>query len=133
MATHPNEQRTLTHLDFARLSRLDPDSLPSELLQCLDIADIVPSEAIPSDVVTMNSRFMIKQKDSNESQQLTLCSPQNADAKKGYISVLSPAGASFLGLTQGGKAYWKTPQGSEQSATVTEVLFQPESEGMYLL
>lgn len=133
MATHANEQRILTHLDFARLSRLNPDSLPSELSQCLDIADVVPSEAIPSDVITMNSRFMIKQKDSSESRQLILCFPQNADAKRGFISVLSPAGASFLGLTKGGKACWTTPQGSEQSATVTEVLFQPESEGMYLL
>lgn len=133
MATHSNEQRTLTHLDFARLSRLDPDSLPSELSRCLDIADVVPSEAIPSDVITMNSRFTIKQEDSSESRELTLCFPKNADAKSGLISVLSPAGASFLGLNQGGKAYWKTPQGSEQSAIVTEVLFQPESKGLYLL
>lgn len=133
MATHSNEQRILTHLDFARLSRLDPDSLPSELLQCLEIADVVQSEAIPSDVITMNSRFMIKQENSSESRQVTLCFPQNADPKKGFISVLSPAGASFLGVNLGGKACWKTPQGSEQSAIVTEVLFQPESNGMYLL
>lgn len=133
MATRFNAQRILTQLDFARLSRLDPDNVPSELLQCLDIADIVTSDEIPSDVITMNSRFMITQEDSNESRILILCFPKNADVKRGFISVLSPAGASFLGLSQGGKASWSTPQGNTQSATVTEVLFQPESKGMYLL
>ena len=127
------DQRLLTQFDFARLSRLDADNLPDELLQCLDDAEIVAPQEIPPDVITMNSQFVMADDVSRERLQFTLCFPKDADASKGFISVLSPAGASFLGLRHGAKARWRGPHGREQSATVNRVVFQPEAAGDFTL
>ena len=50
---------------------------------------------------------------------------------QGFISVLSPLGASLLGLRVGDVAQWRTPRGEERMARVVEVLFQPEASGDY--
>jgi regulator of nucleoside diphosphate kinase len=128
-------ERTLTELDHSRLSilartdvhsRLDADSIEA----VLQAAHQVPSRAIPPDIVTMYSRVLLTFPDGRH-QNLTLCYPQDADPSEGFVSVLSPAGSSLLGLRVGERARWRTPAGDERTAEVLAVIFQPEASGDY--
>jgi len=124
-------ERLLTELDFARLSKLDKQLFPPELVDGLESADLVPSQEIPSDVITMYSQFVIVNNNSKREMKLTLCYPKDAEASMGCISILSPVGSSLLGLRQGETAHWHTPQGERHSAIIADVLFQPEASGDY--
>jgi regulator of nucleoside diphosphate kinase len=62
---------------------------------------------------------------------LTLCYPADADPAAGRVSVLSPVGASLLGLRVGEVARWQGPAGDTHAAEVVALLFQPEASGDY--
>ncbi|WP_212742612.1 GreA/GreB family elongation factor [Methylobacillus flagellatus] len=128
-----NTERMLTELDYFRLSKLDKLSYPIELEDGLDSAEVVDSAEIPDDVVTMNSLFVIADDTTGHRTQLRLCYPGNAAPAQGNISVLSPAGASMLGLRRGAIASWRSLQGEVRFARIVELLFQPEAAGDYSL
>lgn len=133
-------ERTLTELDHARLSSLlrnDPrrgGALPHRAVieAVLDGCAIVPSRQVPPDVVTMYSRVELHDRDSGHRHTLTLCYPGDAAPAAGLVSVLSPVGASLLGLTPGDVALWSTPGGDERQAEIVALQFQPEADGDYL-
>ena len=133
-------ERTLTELDHARLSSLlrsDPrraGALPhrAAIEAVLDGCAIVPSRQVPPDVVTMYSRVELRDPDSGHRQTLTLCYPGDAAPAAGLVSVLSPVGASLLGLTPGCVAHWSTPGGAERQAEIVTLQFQPDTDGDYL-
>ncbi|MBK1684487.1 GreA/GreB family elongation factor [Rhodoferax fermentans] len=124
-------QRLLTELDFTRLSKLNRGQLPEDLAEDLNSADLVVSQDIAPDIVTMNSQVEIVHDGSALRQKFTLCYPANADAGRGLISVLSPVGAALLGRRVGDTACWTMPQGEARSAKVAAILFQPEASGDY--
>lgn len=124
-------ERLLTELDFTRLNNLRGSPLPPELLDTLESLDLVPSREVPADVVTMYSQVMVEDLASKKRQKLTLCYPADAEPHLGFISVLSPVGASLLGQRVGAIARWHTPNGDECAAEITALLFQPEASGDY--
>jgi regulator of nucleoside diphosphate kinase len=124
-------ERTLTDLDFARLTKIlsgQPRSAFSEMLDGVETAD---PHAIRADVVTMNSRIEIVDVHSGRRQVLTVCYPRDAEPAAGCISVLSPVGASLLGLRVGDTATWLTPHGEPRAAAIVAIPYQPESSGDY--
>ena len=132
------EERTITELDHARVARIarsrQPDSSNADPIDTvLDAADLVPSRAVPSDVVTMYTQVQLADLASERKYRLTLCYPADADPAAGLVSVLSPVGASLLGLRVGAVARWRQPDGEEGAARVQGVLFQPEASGDYTL
>lgn len=131
MNTSLNGGRVLTELDFARL-QLKNGQLPKELQDHCEFADLVPSQEIPVDVITMYSQMEIVDLNSHHTQKLTLCYPKDAEPSLGFISVLSPVGSSLLGLKVGSVAHWRTPNGDACSAKVAALLFQPEASGDYI-
>lgn len=122
-------ERKLTELDFARLNKLVAVGAMPQLADVLDEAEVVPAQAIPADVVTMNAQFVTRDLKQQRRQVLTLCYPADAAPAKGFISVLSPAGTSLLGLQAGDIARWRTPNGEEAEAEIEGVLSQPEARG----
>ena len=52
-------ERTLSDLDFARLTKLLNRQLPPPLADLLASAEVTSSRAIPEDIATMNSRVEI--------------------------------------------------------------------------
>ena len=126
-------ERTLTELDFARLNKLEGGHLPPVLADFLDLSDLVPSREIAADIVTMWSQVEIHDQVTGAKQKLTLCYPQDAEPHLGFLSVLSPVGASLLGLRVGSVARWQAPHGEECAAVVAAILFQPEASGDYTL
>jgi regulator of nucleoside diphosphate kinase len=124
-------ERLLTELDHARLNKLHGAPLPPELVTTLDSLDLVPSREIPPDVVTMYSQVIVEDLASHQCQKLTLCYPGDAEPHLGFISVLSPVGASLLGQRVGAIARWHTPNGDACAAEIRALLFQPEASGDY--
>jgi regulator of nucleoside diphosphate kinase len=90
-------------------------------------AEIVTPEAIPSDVITMNSRAELVDLETNEVMQFTLVLPRDAKIDEGKISVLAPLGTAMLGYRVGDEFKWHVPYGVRR-LKVTNVYFQPEAE-----
>jgi regulator of nucleoside diphosphate kinase len=126
-------ERTLTHHDHVRLQRLlaqQPAPACAQALQdLLDGSDIVSARELPTTVVTMNSQVLLEEAGGGTRYTLTLCYPQQARPAEGLVSVLSPVGASLLGLRVGETAHWRTPGGHAGAARILALLFQPEAHG----
>jgi regulator of nucleoside diphosphate kinase len=130
------DERTLTELDHVRLARLlhaERSTEASPLGAALDTARLVPSRKVDRHVVTMDSEVLLTDLDQRRTWTLTVCYPEEANVGAGFVSVLSPVGASLIGLRAGDTARWRTPRGHAGAATVLAVTFQPEASGLYTL
>ncbi|OHX10654.1 nucleoside diphosphate kinase regulator [Chromobacterium sphagni] len=124
----------VSSLDYERLAALletcERDHPVAGRLEAeLERADVVEPEAMPANVITMNSRARIRLGDGQE-KLLTLVYPRDADSEQGRISVLAPIGAALLGLSTGQDMQWPTPSGTTR-LTVLEIVYQPEAAGEY--
>lgn len=125
-------ERTLTDLDYSRLTKLAGSQPAPRLGDVLASADITSPRSVRADVVTVNSRVELLDQHTHRRQVLTLCYPQDAEPAAGFISVLSPVGISLLGLRAGDVATWQTPHGEACAATIERLHYQPEAMGDYL-
>jgi len=127
----------ITDRDLERLEqillRVPQSGNVKELLNELDRATVVPSEEIPPDVVTMNSRITFKELETGEESEVTLVYPSDANLEKRKVSILAPVGAALIGLRVGDEIEWPLPSGKRRTYKITSVLFQPEAEGQYHL
>lgn len=95
----------------------------------LDRAEVVAPEKIPADVITMNSRVVLTDLEDNSRLELTLVYPPESQGE-GKVSILAPIGTAMLGYRVGDVFEWDTPAG-KASLRVDEILYQPESAGVY--
>lgn len=127
----------ITRSDYERLSSLvdggrsfsgsDAQSI-GRLAQELDRAEIVESDALPGDVITMNSRATLKDLDSGELKEYRLIFP--TQGRQGNdVSILAPIGTAMLGYRVGDIIEWQVPRGMRRFEVV-EVLYQPEAQGV---
>lgn len=116
----------ITDTDLRLLRMLKPHD---ELQQELERAIVVSSEAVPRDVVTMNSRVLYVDETTGERRLVQIVYPEEADAGAGKVSVLAPVGAALLGLSVGQAIEWDFPDGSTRRLRVEDVSYQPESAG----
>lgn len=98
------------------------------LEQELDRAEVVDPEAIPRDVVTMNSEVRLKDLDSGETRVYRLIFPTQIRTENS-ISVLAPIGTAMLGYRVGDSIEWRVPKGIRR-LKVEEVIYQPEAAGV---
>ncbi len=134
------DERTLTELDHARLARLvrGPGETAASHADgtmdgVLDAAELVSSHKVPPDVVTMYSTAELADLATGRRSCLTVCYPPDAEPAVGFVSVLSPVGASLIGRRVGSIARWRTPFGDTGAARVVALLFQPEASGDYTM
>lgn len=127
----------LAELDVTRLEGIASRAGTAELDEMLDAlltrAAIVPPDAIPKDVVTMNSRVVCALEGEPVPRDWTLVYPDDADLAAGRLSVLSPVGQALLGARAGQTVDYRLPDGRQQRVTVLEVAFQPEASGQFTL
>jgi regulator of nucleoside diphosphate kinase len=100
------------------------DTLEEEL----DRAEVVELEAIPRDVVTMNSEVRLKDLDSREIRVYRLIFPTQIRTENS-ISVLAPIGTAMLGYRVGDVIEWRVPKGIRR-LKVLDVIYQPEAAGV---
>jgi regulator of nucleoside diphosphate kinase len=124
-------ERTLTEIDYARLSKLLSQQRPGHLADWFEGAEVTNSLTAPADLVTMNSRVEVVDLHTHHRQVLTVCYPGDAEPAAGLISVLSPVGSSLLGLRTGDTARWLTPHGEGCAAQIVAIQYQPEATGDY--
>lgn len=114
--------------DFGSEARSDLESLRGEL----EIAEVVPSEKVPPDVVTMNSKVLLKDMDTGEEMEFILVFPKDADIDTGAISVLAPVGTAILGYRKGDVVEWPVPA-RVRKIRIEDILYQPEAAKDYHL
>jgi len=116
----------LTRLDVTRLGQLDTGRTLSGLL---NTAQIVASEAIPPDVVTMNSKVILEDPASGKRMCASVVYPIDADPAQGKLSVFSPVGRLLLGVKVGDEAELPVPYAGALRIKLVEILYQPEAAG----
>jgi len=114
-----NHHLFLTELDFVRVMALQP---APPLRAELERAIVVPSDALPSGVVSMYSRVRYHDEHAGVTRQIEIVLPEDADVEKGKVSVLAPVGAALLGLETGQIIDWRFPAGEVRRLRVEEVL-----------
>lgn len=102
------------------------------LRQLLHRAHKVSSLEIPSDYVTMNSIFVIKDNEEMESRILNLVFPEEANSEQDLISILSPIGTAVIGCRVGNVINWTAPGGSKKYVIIN-MIYQPEAAGNYII
>lgn len=113
---------TLSHNDMERHASLEDE---------LERANVVEPEAVPGNVVTMNSTVRFSVSSSKQTFCLTLVYPKDMTDDGKTISILAPAGSAMLGLVEGAEIDWPTPDGKGMKVKVEEILYQPERAGEY--
>ncbi|WP_076420258.1 nucleoside diphosphate kinase regulator [Colwellia sp. UCD-KL20] len=130
---------TISSIDAERLDRLidtlDEKSYPNldDLIVELSRANIVLSEQVPANVVTMNSTIVFTVASTEKEFSLTLVYPKDLANKGNNISILAPVGSALLGLSEGDEISWPKPGGGDLLVKVTKVTYQPERSGHFEL
>jgi regulator of nucleoside diphosphate kinase len=126
---------TLTNQDLQRLSQVvsNYDTNTTELLDMeLARAEVVSQKEIAQDVVTMNSDVVYEDSATGTQRQVRIVYPKDADADRGWVSILAPLGLALLGMRVGQTVNWELPSGTRQLRVVS-VPYQPEAAGDYTL
>lgn len=129
---------TVSERDLERLEAVLvtlPDDAPgaAALRDELDRARITPSEAVPPDVVTMNSRIRFAVEPGGREVEATLVYPRDFAGRSDQLSVTTPAGVAILGLAIGQQIEWLAPNGQTVQARILDITYQPERSGDFLL
>ena len=106
--------------------RRDPD-VAALLLNELERAELCISEEMPATVVNIGSQVTFRYNDNGHSRTVRLVYPKDANIGEGSISVLTPIGATLLGLAETDQMKWTTRHGEMRSLTILKVE-HPEHE-----
>lgn len=80
----------------------------------LEVAEIIPDEAISKEEIGIGSKFILQDLTLKESGTFTLVSPAEVDLEKGKISVASPVGQLLLGKKEGDEVKTHFPWGDAE-------------------
>lgn len=92
-----------------------------ELQKELKKAKIVNTVDVPADVVRLNSKVIIKTAGKDETMELTLVTPEQANIKERKISIMAPIGTALIGFRKGQKVKWNVPAG-KKTFTILDVI-----------
>jgi regulator of nucleoside diphosphate kinase len=114
----PPETIHVNAADHANLSLL---AVAEPLRSKLHRARVVPSSAVPPDVVTLQSTVALEDPITGERAIVSLVYPAEADAARGRLSVLDPLGMQLFGARLG-DMIGPTPR----QVRVASIVYQPE-------
>ncbi len=131
----------INRLDYARIKKCISDAKQfksisnaeaERLIKELDSAKIVEPEAIPSNVVTMNSIVKLSFLNNNKQVQFQIVYPDQANLKENKISIFSPVATALIGYKVADEIEWIVPAGLT-NIRIDEIIYQPEAAGDYSL
>ena len=129
----------INRLDHARIGKCIKDALmfnsitsaeAVKLTTELNEAKIVEPEAIPSNVVTMNTIVKLTFMNNNKQVQFQIVYPEDADFKNNKISIFSPIATALIGYQVNDEIEWIVPAGLTK-LKIEEIIYQPEAAGEY--
>ncbi len=126
--TRQDARRLRELVGVARAYRQEAERYLMNLDAELARACVVPAEAIPPDVITMNSKVLLADPETGSETVYTLVFPAESDPARYRVSVLAPIGTAMLGYRVGDLFEWEAPRGIRRMK-VMEVLYQPEAVG----
>jgi regulator of nucleoside diphosphate kinase len=91
------------------------------LLDELERAEVCSGSEMPPSVVNIGSEVTFRYNDNGQSRTVRLVFPNDADISKGWVSVLTPIGATLLGLAERDQMEWTTRNGDARSLTILKV------------
>lgn len=121
ISTH-NRQRLGTTIDEATRSDRAAPALLMCLEEKLELAECVSPPEIPDGVVTMNSRFRLRDAVTGKVESHVLCYPDSAGVTSADLSVLDPIGCAVLGCRVGDEVVAEDASGVRRLQLV-EVLY----------
>lgn len=122
-----DHQRILSTLQAPDIPQSVQPSLLETIRKALSKAKKLDASQVPEDLITMNSKFVLRDLGNAEAFQFTLVYPEECPenaAAAGKISVLSPHGSAVLGARVGEVVRWEI-NGNDKYLRVQELLFQP--------
>ena len=128
---------TLTKNDYTRIYKAITDAKNSKtinsneaekLLSELSKAEIVTSEKIDKDVVTMNSEVKLFFENTQKEQSFKIVYPQDSNLKENKISIFSPIATALIGYKIGDEIEWIVPGGMTK-IKIVDLIYQPEAAG----
>lgn len=111
VVTEADARRLRGLLAARRDSSLRDEAHLDELESELERALLVTTDAVPRDVVVMDSAVRVRDLSNDEPREYTLVYPAEADLDAGRISVLAPLGTALLGFREGDEVEWLMPGG----------------------
>lgn len=134
-------QIIVNRLDYGRIKKCINDAKQfksingveaEKLLKELESAQIVEPQAVPANVVTMNSIVKLSFLNSSKQVQFQVVYPDQANFKIQKISIFSPIATALLGYKVGDEIEWVVPAGLTQ-LRIDEIVYQPEAAGEFNL
>ncbi|MCZ4695593.1 nucleoside diphosphate kinase regulator [Ancylomarina euxinus] len=131
----------INRLDYTRIKKciVDAKRIKSisdieakELITELNSAKIVEPQAVPSNLVTMNSVVKLSFLNNNKHVQFRIVYPDEANLKDHRISIFSPIATALIGYKVGDVIDWIVPAGLTQ-LKIDEIVYQPEAAGNFNL
>lgn len=119
----------VTEIDKARLQNLmalEKEVPMADLEHEIERAIVVEPQRVACDVVTMNSRVVVRLDDENE--EVALVYPEDADERSRKLSILSEVGTAILGYREGDAIDWMVTDRTCR-IRIEKVVYQPESAG----
>lgn len=129
----------INRLDYARIKKCINDAKQfksvseteaEKLMKELNSAKIVEPEAIPSNVVTMNSIVKLSFLNNNKQVQFQIVYPDKANIKENKISIFSPIATALIGYRIADEIEWIVPAGLTK-IRIDDIIYQPEAAGDY--
>ena len=122
----------VTYLDHQRIVQfLMNTSLPGRfdfLAKLINQFSIIEPEAVPHDLVTMNSEVIVH--DFAEKKDIRVKLVYHYSEKfSNQVTILSTLGITLLGMRVGETKSYAFGNGDKRTIQVKEILYQPESEG----
>lgn len=90
-----------------------------ELKDKLGRAEVIDCSRVSCERVVFGTVVELLDMDTDEEVTYQLLGPEEADVKRGSISVLSPLGRSMLGKEEGDEVLTKTPGGSREFEVIS--------------
>lgn len=131
----------INRLDYTRIKKCITDARRNksitdieakELVTELSSAKIVEPQAVPSNIVTMNSIVKLSFFNSNKQVQFRIVYPNEANLKDNRVSIFSPIATALIGYKVGDVVEWIVPAGLTQ-LKIDEIVYQPEAAGNFHL
>ena len=135
------EKNIINRLDYARIKKCINDARQfksiteselQKLVNELESAVIMEPEAIPANVVTMNSIVKLSFSNNSKQVQFQIVYPDQANFRENKISIFSPIATALIGYKIGDEIEWIVPAGLTKMK-IEEIIYQPEAAGDYNL
>ena len=95
-------------------------------------ARLVSPKDVPGDVITLNSRVVLRDLDTGELLRCTLADPHDVTMFGGRLSVAGPAGMALMGKRVGQVVIWRLGKRARR-LKIERILYHPEAAGEYHL